>query len=153
MISTNNSFVTAQQTAANIANSTVARIRTLEQIRPLIDKNYDKERSNSINGNFQPKNAQKLLEKSQQPPGNKDSQTRLTKLGGNPSTKPINRVVAMIGKNSQSLSQDRTTAASSGQHQSLQVSSRGIKSNYLTNNLNQNADKINPRSSFIGSSN
>jgi len=33
-----------------VANSTVTRIRTLEQIRPLIEKNYEKERSNSFNG-------------------------------------------------------------------------------------------------------
>jgi hypothetical protein len=73
LINTTNSYVTAQQTSTSVANSTVARIRTLEQIRPLLEKNLDKERSNSINGSFQPKNAQKVADKNLQQPSNKDS--------------------------------------------------------------------------------
>jgi hypothetical protein len=118
----------------------------LEQIKPLIDK----ERSNSIgNASGITKNTAKVVPNASQP---RDSQVRLAKLSGNPTQKPVTRVVSVIGKTSQSVSQERTTAATSSAINSMQTSSRGMKSNYLTSNLNLNADK-NVRNSFVGNSN
>lgn len=60
MINTTNSVMTAQQNAASVATSTVARIRTLEQNKTMGEKVYEKERSNSLNGYFLAKNAKKM---------------------------------------------------------------------------------------------
>jgi hypothetical protein len=50
--------LTAQQAVASIVSSTVARIRTLDQIKPILDK--EKERSNSLN--LAIKNTAKLMQ-------------------------------------------------------------------------------------------